>query len=112
MGRAGGRGRAAVADSTRLLGLPVTGSLRTWAAAYTPTRRESHWLALHTQANKTFAAQAIATLPVLPGLREKAAYLRALLLPDSSYRADRHPSALSRLRFGMREALRGRGRNA
>jgi hypothetical protein len=102
---------AAVADSTRLLGLPVTGPLRTWARAYVPTAREARWLGLHTQANKTFAAQAIATLPVLPGMREKAAYLRALLLPDSSYRAERHTSALSRLRFGVREALRGRGGN-
>lgn len=101
---------AAVADSTRLLGLPVTGELREWAAAYVPTRREEHWLGLHTQENKTFAAQAIATLPALPGLRDKAAYLRALMLPDKQYTADRHSSALSRLRFGVREALRGRGR--
>lgn len=103
---------AAVADSTRLLGLPVTGPLRTWARQYVPTSREVRWLGLHTRANKTFAAQAVATLPVLPGLREKAAYLRALLLPDSSYRADRHTSALSRLRFGVREAVRGRGKSA
>jgi hypothetical protein len=101
---------AAVADSTRLLGLPVTGPLREWAHSYVPTRREEHWLGLHTRENKTFAAQAVATLPVLPGLRDKAAFLRALLLPDSNYTADRHASALSRLRFGVREALRGRGR--
>jgi Uncharacterised nucleotidyltransferase len=101
---------AAVADSTRLLGLPRTGELRTWAAAYVPTRREERWLNLHTQDNKTFAAQAIATLPVLPGLRNKAAYVRALLLPDSSYTADRHRSTLSRIGFGVREALKGRGR--
>ncbi|TDV46899.1 nucleotidyltransferase family protein [Actinophytocola oryzae] len=101
---------AAVADSTRLLGLPVSGELRTWAAAYVPTRREESWLGLHTQENKTFAAQAIATLPALPGLRDKAAYLRALLLPDAGYTADRHTSTLSRIRFGVREALKGRGR--
>ena len=76
---------------------------------YVPTRREEHWLALHTQEDKTFAAQAIATLPVLPRLRDKAAYLRALVLPDSRYTEGRHTSALSRFRFGVREALRGRG---
>jgi hypothetical protein len=101
---------AAVADSTRLLGLPLAGELREWAEAYVPTRREEYWLGLHTRANKTFAAQAIATLPVLPGLRQKAAYLRALMLPDRSYTADRHGSALSRWRFGVREALRGHRR--
>lgn len=101
---------AAVADSTRLLGLEPTGALRSWAAAYVPTRRELYWLGLHTQENKTFAAQAIATLPALPGIRDKAAYLRALMLPDKQYTADRHTSVLSRFRFGVREALRGRGR--
>lgn len=101
---------AAVADSTRLLGIEPVGELREWAAAYVPTRREEQWLGLHTQENKTFAAQAIATLPELPSLRDKAAYLRALMLPDERYTAGRHSSALSRFRFGVREALRGRGR--
>jgi hypothetical protein len=100
---------AAVADSTRLLGLPPTGALRAWAAAYVPTRREENWLGLHTQENKTFAAQAIATLPAL-SLRDKAAYLRALMLPDERYTAGRHTSVLSRFRFGVKEALKGRGR--
>ena len=103
---------AAVADATRLLGLPSNVPLQDWALSYVPTRREEHWLGLHTQADKTFAAQAIATLPVLPGLRDKAAYLRALVLPDSRYTAGRHASALARFRFGVREALRGRGRRA
>lgn len=102
----------AVADATRLLGLPSNVPLQDWALSYVPTRREEHWLGLHTQADKTFAAQAIATLPVLPGLRDKAAYLRALVLPDSRYTAGRHASALARFRFGVREALRGRGRRA
>jgi hypothetical protein len=84
--------------------------MREWAASYVPSQREERWLGLHTRTNKTFAAQAVATLPVLPGLRHKAAFLRALLLPDASYTAPRHTSALSRLRFGVREALRGRGR--
>ncbi|MDQ3789401.1 MAG: hypothetical protein M3422_19435, partial [Actinomycetota bacterium] len=98
--------------ATRLLGLPSRVPVQEWALSYVPTRREEHWLGLHTQAEKTFAAQAIATLPVLPGLRDKAAYLRALVLPDSRYTAGRHASALARFRFGVREALRGRGRDA
>lgn len=99
---------AAVADSGRLLGVEPAGTLRSWAAGYVPTRREEHWLGLHTRSDKTFAAQAIATLPVLPGIRDKAAYLRALVLPDARYTAGRHSSVLSRFRFGLREALRGR----
>ena len=103
---------AAVADATRLLGLPLTSPLQDWADSYVPTKREEHWLGLHTQATKTFAAQAIATLPVLPGVRNKAAYLRALIMPDSQYTEGRHATALSRFRFGVREALRGRGKSA
>jgi hypothetical protein len=101
---------AAVADATRLLGLPLTSEVQEWAAVYVPSQREEQWLALHTHEDKTFAAQALATLPMLPGVREKAAYLRALMLPSRDYTADRHPSPLSRIRFGVREALRGRGR--
>lgn len=100
---------AAVADATRLLGLRNTTPVQTWAAAYAPTSREERWLALHTQEDKTFAAQALATLPMLPGIREKAAYLRALILPDHTYTAGRHHSPLARFRFGIREAIRGRG---
>ncbi len=101
---------AAVADATRLLGLPLTTEIQEWAAVYSPTAREEQWLALHTHEDKTFAAQAWATLPMLPGVREKAAYLRALMLPSHDYTAGRHTSALSRIRFGVKEAIRGRGR--
>lgn len=100
---------AAVADATRLLGLRETTPIQRWAVAYTPTPREEQWLALHTNEDKTFAAQALATLPTLRGIREKAAYLRALLLPDHRYTAGRHHSTLARLRFGVREAIRGKG---
>jgi hypothetical protein len=99
---------AAVADSTRLLGVEPTGTLRSWAASYVPSSREVRWLGLHTRTDKTFAAQAVATLPELPSLRDKAAYLRALVLPDKQYTAGRLTSTLSRFRFGVREALRGR----
>jgi hypothetical protein len=100
---------AAVADTARLLGIEVAGPMLPWAYGYAPDKREESWLALHTHSGKTFAAQALATLPVLPGLRNKAAYLRALVLPDGDYTAGRHTSALSRFRFGVKEALRGRG---
>ncbi|WP_158303030.1 nucleotidyltransferase family protein [Prauserella endophytica] len=98
---------AAVADCTRLLGLPANGELTRWAPGYVPTRREVSWLALHTHANKTFAAQALATVRVLPW-RDRTAYVRALLLPDAEYVAGRHRSALSRFGYAVREVRRGR----
>lgn len=99
---------AAVADARRLLGIATTGELSSWARQYVPSRRDEAWLALHTHADKTFAAQAIATLRVLPRLRDKAAYVRALVLPDVRYTAGRHSSALTRFRYGLREVRRGR----
>ena len=104
---------AAVADAVRLLGVASSdvGSARTvidWARAYVPNRQEEGRLALHTHAHKTFAAQALATVPALPTLRAKAAYLRALALPDREYTMGRHTSALSRFRFALREARKGR----
>jgi hypothetical protein len=98
---------AAVSDAHRLLGLPVGGNLAYWAREYTPTRRDESWLALHTRADKTFAAQALATVWALPVWRDKATYLRALLLPDRRYRTGRHASALRRFFYGIREARRG-----
>ncbi|HET8643283.1 MAG TPA: nucleotidyltransferase family protein [Pseudonocardiaceae bacterium] len=104
---------AAVADSGRLLGItpPAERScwaqLSSWAQRYVPTRREESWLALHTHTGKTFSAQALATLPMLRW-RDKAAYVRALALPDAGYLAARHASALGRFRYAVREARRGR----
>lgn len=100
---------AAVADARRLLAVEPAGTLSTWADGYLPSRRETAWLALYTRADKTFAAQALATLPVLPRLRDKAAYVRALVLPDRQYTAGRHSSALARFRFAVDEVRRGRG---
>ena len=105
---------AAVSDTWRLLGIDRTDAsatdLVTWAACYRPTRREEAWLNLHTHGDKTFAAQALATVAVLPGVRAKVAYLRALAFPDSQYVADRHGSRMARFRFGVREIRRGRER--
>jgi hypothetical protein len=98
---------AAVADSIRLLGLQPGGELSSWAQGFVPTRRDVSWLALHTHADKTFAAQAFATLRVLPRWRDKAAYVRALALPDASYTAGRHASALSRFGYAIRQIRRG-----
>lgn len=100
---------AAVADAHRLLGLDPVGAVARWADRFVPSRREVTRLALHTHTDKTFAAQALATVPVLPRLRDKAAYVCALVLPDEQYTAGRHASPWARFRFAIREVRRGRG---
>jgi Uncharacterised nucleotidyltransferase len=98
---------AAVADSRRLLGTDADDDLTTWSRRYVPSRRDESWLALHTRPDKTFAAQALATVRALPRWPDRVAYVRALLLPDRSYTAGRHGSAWSRLRYAVREVRRG-----
>jgi len=99
---------AAVADTHRLLGIATSGELGRWAQRYVPSRRDESRLALHTHTHKNFAAQALATLPGLPRLRDKVAYVRALALPDVGYTAGRHSSAWARLRYGFQQVRRGR----
>lgn len=99
---------SAVSDSRRLLGTTWAGELSRWADQYVPSQREEGWLALHTHADKTFAAQALATLRVLRW-RDKLAYVRALVLPDAPYTAGRHASAVGRFRYAVQEVRRGRG---
>ncbi|MDQ0377655.1 nucleotidyltransferase family protein [Amycolatopsis thermophila] len=97
---------AAVADAVRLLGIKVPGELARWAVAYVPSAREESWLGLHAQPDKTFAAQALATLRMLPW-RDKPAYLRALAFPDAHHTEARHHSPLSRFTYALREARGG-----
>lgn len=99
---------AAVADSIRLLGLRPEVELARWATAYRPSRREEGWLDLYNRENKTFAAQALATLRVLRW-RDKLDYVRALAVPDPRYTAERHSSPLARFRYAVREVRQGRG---
>lgn len=98
---------AAVADTHRLLGGPA-GALTEWAQDHVPGRRAEAWLALHTRTDKTFAAQAVATVGVLPGWRDRAAYLYALLLPDSRYTVGRHRSPLARISYAIAQVRKGR----
>jgi hypothetical protein len=100
---------AAVVDAERLLGFAPGGELSEWALNYVPTGKEISRLGLHQHADKTFTAEAVATLMALRGLRDKAAYARALALPDTRYTAGRHSSALARFVYGAREMRRGRG---
>lgn len=99
---------AAVSDTRRLLGIGGGGVLARWAESYVPSRRERRWLALHTRHDKTFAAQALTTLRVLPRWRDKAAYVRALALPDREYTQGRHSSVAGRFVYAAHQVWLGR----
>lgn len=100
---------AAIADTWRLLGISTSTELSAWAQCYVPSRQDEANLNLYTHPNKTFTAQALSTVRALPRMSDKAAYIRALVLPDAKYVAGRHHSAVARFRYAIREARRGRG---
>ena len=97
---------AAVASTWATLGLADKVPLSTWAARYTPTRRDAEQLARYTGRSRNTVAQTIEAVRVVRGLRAKAAYLYAVVLPERTARGD---GTLSRWRRGVR-ALRAKGR--
>lgn len=102
---------AAVADACRLLGTEVDPALSSWAANYRPSNRERRYLALHTHEDETFAAQRIAILWELPGVRDKLSYAWALVKPDPEYTVGRGSSVVARFGHALREIRKGRGRS-
>lgn len=85
--------------------------LLAWARAYEPSSRERQALRVYTDPAQTYAAKSFAALRVVPGLRSKVAYLRALLFPAPSYLAGRHRGRLSRWARGVAQVLRPRLRS-
>jgi hypothetical protein len=72
--------RFAMADS-----VPLT----VWAQRYEPDRAEQRALDAYLEGDRRYAAKAVASLRVLPGLAAKAAYLRAVALPRRDFIANR-----------------------
>jgi hypothetical protein len=64
-----------------------------WAHRYQPSRVQRRTLRLYPKTAHNYAAMALAELPIVPGIRAKTAYLRAMLSPDRGYlnaRTTRH----------------------
>jgi hypothetical protein len=71
-------------------------ALSAWAQTYRTDPRAAADLATYG-AGSSYATKSIAALRSLPTLRDRAAFLYALLVPTSSYVANRHPGRMSRL---------------
>ena len=100
---------AAVSDAWYLLGVGTAIGISQWAESYAPKKQDEVRMALYRRGRRTSAAQDVAAISAISGLRHKAAYLYALVLPDAQYRAGRHVTAIARLRHGLVAAVRGRG---
>jgi hypothetical protein len=101
---------AVVARALRLaaeaLGLEPAGPLASWATEFSPGRRDRRFLAVYGGVTPTYAAKSFAAIRAIPGLRDKAAFVFTLALPDRDYVRQRHEGAIRRWRRGLRQILR------
>jgi hypothetical protein len=74
----------AVLVTTDRLSLQRDHPLAEWAAGYQPCATESRWLSTYAGPQRSYAAKALAGLPLVQGPSAKAAYLVAHLLPARS----------------------------
>ena len=99
----------AVHGAWELLGLADVTGLSTWSARHQPTDRDVKFIDLYSNPQNNYAAKSFAAVRVVPGLRNKLGYLRALALPERSYLDQRHASFTARLRHGLRQSVMGGG---
>jgi hypothetical protein len=100
----------AVSDAWSLLSIAESTATSVWARVHLPTARDEARLAVYRHGRRTSTAQVVSALPAISRLRDKAAFLHALMLPEAQYREGRHASAIARFRHGIAEARRGWGK--
>ncbi len=95
----------AVALTGATLGLAPTG-LSDWAERYRPTASDQRALRAYVSDRASWTAQALAGVRVVPGLAPKAAYLRAILLPDHRVWESRGTTRIAHWRHGASRLAR------
>ena len=94
------RGRAGVQRALALtrtrLSADLDGPLYEWAERYQPDRFETTALRSYTTERRSYAGQMATGVWALRGMRARAAYGAALLVPDRSYVAEREGSYVRR----------------
>jgi hypothetical protein len=78
-----------------------------WAHRYQPTRAQELVLGLYPTRDH-YAVMALAELRLIPGLRAKASYLRAMMLPDPGYLNARNTGHLQRWRIAAHSIVNWR----
>lgn len=100
----------AITDTWELLGITASGPLVEWAHERVPTRRDQRLMGVYGPGS-SYAAKAFAGLTVLPGLRDRVAYVRLLAMPGDQSLAFRGRSRLGWLTRGTRRMVRDRRRS-
>lgn len=82
-------------------------ALSAWSQRYTPSRRDRRYLSVYSDPRGSYAAKELVALSAIPRLRDRIAFLHALVLPDRCYLDGRHAGRRDRMRRALR-AVRGR----
>ena len=105
------RAEAVVARALRvtweMLPLPDGGPLLAWARAHRPRRLDGWMVSSYLGPGRSYRSQAAALL-VIPGVRDRWAYLRALAFPQRDYLAHRSGSRKSHWRRSLEHLRRSR----
>lgn len=88
----------AVALSWETLAVADVVALSAWAQHYTPTREQDAFLSVYRDPRGSYAAKELLALRTIRGLRDKSAFLHALLFPERQYLTGRHSHRSQRLR--------------
>jgi hypothetical protein len=98
----------AVRMAADVLGLEPDGRLARWAIGFSPSRRDRRSLAVYTGPIPTYAAKSFAAVRAIPGIREKAAFVFTLAVPDRRYLEQRRERPTRRWLRGLTQVLRAR----
>jgi hypothetical protein len=94
----------AVTTAWRTLALTDRPPLVEWAERYRPTRAQRRLFAAHQGPGRAFTRHA-AALAVLPTLRDRAAYLHAIVIPQRAWREARGLTLAGNVRRGWRKVF-------
>lgn len=89
-----------IAATWDLLGIGDTTALSTWARRYRISTADRRALSLR---HNNYAAKNVAALSAVAGLRRKATFLRALVLPEHGYVAGRKRSRAAHIVRGLQQ---------
>lgn len=107
------RGEAVVATALRhvwqMFDIADVTALSAWAHAYRADPREAADLAAYGDGS-SYTTKSLAALRSLPTVRDRTAFLFALLLPNAAYLDGRHDGRLPRLRTALQQRTREGGR--
>lgn len=81
-------------------------ALSAWAQRYRPDSTNRRYLSVYSDRAGSYAAKELVALGAIPRLRDRAAFLYALLLPDDDYLTGRHAGRRQRVGRALR-AVRG-----